>query len=102
MEGSADGCQLKRSVKRSGLPQAPDGWTAQSASKGIALGPAYHKTDVAAATLRAHEPFAPIRNGRLGTVSLGHFGWVGLDFVAAIFAPDDQPQMRLCGAAEPG
>jgi len=46
------------------------------------------------------ESFAPIRHCRFGAVSLGHLGRVRLDPVTAILAPDDQRQMRLCGAAE--
>src|SRR5215472_11214821 len=64
----------------------------------IALRPAHHKTDVAAATLRAHEPLAPIRHGRLGAVSLGHLGRVRLDLMTAILAPYDGPR-RCCRAS---
>jgi hypothetical protein len=64
------------------------------------LGSAHHHVDVAAMALRAYQPLAPVRHCRFGTVSLGHFGRIRLDFVAAIFAPNDQLEMGRCGAAE--
>src|SRR5262249_13726445 len=47
--------------------------------------------DVAAATSGADKPLAPLGNGGLGAVSLGHPGSVGLGPVTARLAPDDEP-----------
>jgi hypothetical protein len=49
---------------------------------------------MAATAPRAHQPFAPIEDGHLGTVSLGHFGRVGLDLMLTRLAPHDQPHAR--------
>jgi hypothetical protein len=53
-----------------------------------------------AAALRATQPLVPILHRRRGAVSLGHFGRIGLDLVAAIPAPHDEPHLRRGGAAE--
>jgi hypothetical protein len=39
----------------------------------------------------ADQPLSPIRHSRFGAVPLGHLGRVGLNLVAAILAPNDQP-----------
>ena len=44
-----------------------------------------------APSLSAHKPLVPVENGHLGAVALGHRGRVGLDLVAAIETPHDQP-----------
>jgi len=50
--------------------------------------------DVATAAPGADEPLAPLGNGAVGPVALGHLGGVGLDPAAARLAPDDQPHAR--------
>jgi hypothetical protein len=60
----------------------------------------HHEIDPTATALRAHQSLAPIRHRCLGAVALGHFRCVGLDLVATIPAPHDQPHMRRCGIAE--
>jgi hypothetical protein len=57
----------------------------------VALGSAYDHIDLTAAALGADQPLSPIGHRRFGAVSLGHFGRVGLNLVAAILAPNDQP-----------
>jgi hypothetical protein len=47
--------------------------------------------DVAAHVCRTDEPLAPLGNGGLGPVPLGHLGSFRLDPVAACLAPHDQP-----------
>jgi hypothetical protein len=65
-----------------------------------ALGAGDDGIDVAAAALAADEALVPIGEDRLGAVALGQRGWVGLDLVAAIAAPHDEPRMSSGGAAE--
>jgi len=44
-----------------------------------------------AAALGADQPLSPIGHRRFGAVLLGHLGGIGLDLMAAILAPNDQP-----------
>jgi hypothetical protein len=69
---------MKSSISASRVPLSP-------------LGSAYDHIDLTAAALGADQPLAPIGHRRFGAVSLGHFGGVGLNLVAAILAPYDQP-----------
>jgi hypothetical protein len=55
------------------------------------LGSAYDHIDLTAAALGADQPLSPIGHRRCRAVPLGHLGGVGLNLVAAILAPDDQP-----------
>jgi len=64
------------------------------------LGPGHHHVDVAAAAPGADEPLAPLRDGGVGAVPLGHLGGVGLDLVAARLALHDQPHARRGGVPE--
>jgi hypothetical protein len=61
------------------------------------LGSAYDHVDLTAAALGADQPLAPIGHGRFGAVLLGHLGRVGLNLMAAILAPNDQPD--ACGGS---
>jgi hypothetical protein len=65
-----------------------------------ALGSAHHHINPPAPAPRANKPGVPIRGGHLRAIALGHRGRVGLDLVAAIEAPDDQPHMRRSGVAK--
>jgi hypothetical protein len=64
------------------------------------LGSAYDHIDLTAAAFGADQPLAPIGHGRFGAVLLGHLGRVGLDLVAAILAPNDQPDAGSGGATQ--
>jgi hypothetical protein len=64
------------------------------------LGTAHHHIDPRAVALTAHQPRRPIRHGRLGAVSLRHFGRIRLDMMAAVLTPYDEPQVSSCGAAK--
>jgi hypothetical protein len=55
------------------------------------LGSGYDHVDLSASAAGADEPLTPIGHGHFGTVPLGHVGRVGLDLMAAILAPNDQP-----------
>ena len=48
-------------------------------TQGSSLGSGHHHIDLPAATLRTHQPLAPIEHGRFGAVPSCHLGWVGLD-----------------------
>jgi hypothetical protein len=63
------------------------------------LRPAHNHIDPAAAACAAHKPRVPVGDRRLGTVPLRHLGGVGFDLMAAIEAPNDQPD--LAAAALP-
>jgi hypothetical protein len=69
----------------------------------LALGPPlarrHHHIDLATTALRADQPIAPIEHGHLGTVPLSVLAGVGLDLMAARFAPHDQPHASRSGAA---
>jgi hypothetical protein len=59
-----------------------------------------HKITKPRQNWRGFEPVAPIEHGGPGAVPLGHLGLVGLGVMAAFLAPDDEPQVGRCGAAE--
>jgi hypothetical protein len=48
----------------------------------------------------ADKASVPVRNGHLGAVTLGHFGGVGFDLVAALPAPYNQPDLSCRGVPE--
>src|SRR5215469_9229529 len=54
------------------------------------LGAGHHHVDSAAATPGAHQPIAPLGNGGLGAVPLGHLRRIGLGPVTARLAPGDK------------
>ena len=68
-------------------------------SKGAALAiagrsptlPGQHRIDVPAATAGADKPIAPIRHRDARAVTLREFGRVGLDWMSASLAPNDDP-----------
>jgi hypothetical protein len=64
------------------------------------LGSGYDHIDLMAAAFGADEPGAPIEHRRFGAVPLGHLGGIGLDLVAAILAPNDQPDAGSGGATQ--
>jgi hypothetical protein len=68
--------------------------------EGIKPRSAHDEIDVAAAALRANQPCAPFRHGRLGTIPASLLGRLRFAAVAAGFTPDDEPQVRSGGAAE--
>ena len=51
-----------------------------------------------AAALGADQPLSPIGHRCFGAVPLGHLGGGGLDLMAAILAPHDQPDARAAAA----
>jgi hypothetical protein len=59
-----------------------------------------HDIHLPAAAFGADQPLAPIGHGRFGAVPLGHLGRVGLDLMAAILTPDDQPDAGGGSVAE--
>jgi dienelactone hydrolase len=65
-----------------------------------ALGPAYHHVDLATMAPGADQPFAPIRDRRLGTIPVGHLRRIRLDLMAAISAPDERPDASSRRATE--
>src|SRR6516164_1382243 len=64
------------------------------------LGSGQHHVDLPAAALRAHQPLAPIEHGRLSAVAGSHLGGIGLDLMSAGFAPNHEPHLRRCSAAQ--
>jgi hypothetical protein len=50
---------------------------------------AHHHIDLTPTTLRAHQPTAPVKHGRIGAVTLCHVGGIGLDLTTATLAPHD-------------
>jgi hypothetical protein len=64
------------------------------------MGPAHHHVDPTASALAAHKPRGPIWDRHLSAVPLGHLGGVGLDLMAAILAPNDQPDLGGGSVAE--
>ena len=70
-----------------------------------ALGSPNDHIDPPAPALAAHKSRMPIRDGHLGAVALGHLGGVGLDLMAAIETPHDQPhpgRSGVCRASSVG
>ena len=50
--------------------------------------------DAPAPALAAHQPRLPIRDGHLGTIALGHVGWVWLDPLPAIKGPQRSAKIQ--------
>jgi hypothetical protein len=65
------------------------------------LRPGHDHIDFAAAAFGTDQPLTPIEHGHFGAVPLGHLGRVGLDLMAAILAPNDQPDAGGGSIAEP-
>jgi hypothetical protein len=57
------------------------------------LAPAHHHIDLPAAAAGADPPLAPIEHGRFAAIPSSHLGGVGRDLMAAILAPNDQPDL---------
>jgi hypothetical protein len=55
---------------------------------------------LAAAALGADQPLSPIGHSRFGAVPLGHLGRIGLNLMAAILAPNDQPDAGAGGTTQ--
>jgi hypothetical protein len=69
----------KRNVPKRSSPAKTLGGSRPAASRLLSpLGSAHHHIDIPAATLRAHKSRAPIRDRRLGTITLGHLGRSGI------------------------
>jgi hypothetical protein len=66
----------------------------------IPLRPGHDHIDFAAAASRTGEPLAPIEDGRFGAVPSGHVGWVGLDLMPTIAAPNDYSRLGRRSPAE--
>jgi hypothetical protein len=66
----------------------------------LPLGPAHNHIDLVAPALGADEPPAPINNGGLGPVALGHLGRIRLRLILAISAPHDEPDASFGRVAE--
>jgi hypothetical protein len=54
---------------------------------------------IVARTTGTDQPLTPIGNGCLWAVSARHFGGIGLNPMAAISAPHDQPNTGIGGTA---
>ena len=66
----------------------------------VRAGAGHDEVDFPAAALAADEPLVPVRDAEISAVALGHRSGIGLDLVAAIAAPHDEPRMGRGGAAE--
>jgi hypothetical protein len=64
------------------------------------LGSAHHHVDVAVPTPGTDQPIAPLEQGHLGAIPLGHLGRIRLHLVLARLAPDDEPHAGRGAAAE--
>jgi hypothetical protein len=78
----------------------PRGDQTSTLSDPLTLGPGEDEVDLAAAALAADKPLVPVQDGQLGAVALGQRGRVGLDLVATIAAPHDEPHMSSRSAAQ--
>jgi CO/xanthine dehydrogenase Mo-binding subunit len=69
---------------------------------GLGLSPlaGAHHVDIPAAASRAHQPGAPRKNRRLGTIPAHLLGRIGFAMVAACFAPHDQSDVCRSGVAQ--
>jgi hypothetical protein len=62
------------------------------------VGPGHDHIGLPSAAFRTDKPLAPIEDTGVGAVPSSHLGGIGLNLVAAILVPDDQPQTVAAAA----